>query len=47
MLKRILLMSVALMATLCTFAQDVAYIDADGKSQTLSSGKYETISSQK
>ena len=25
---------------------DVAYIDADGKSQTLSSGKYETISSQ-
>ena len=45
-MKRFLLMSVALMATLCTFAQDVAYIDADGKSQTLSSGGYQTISSQ-
>ena len=47
MLRRILLMSVALMATLCTFAQDVTYLDANGKSQTLSSGRYETISSQK
>ena len=46
-MRRILLMSVALMATLCTFAQDVTYLDANGKSQTLSSGKYETISSQK
>ena len=46
-MRRILLMSVALMATLCTFAQDVTYLDANGKSQTLSSGGYETISSQK
>ena len=33
-------MSVDLMATLCTFAQDVTYLDANGKSQTLFSGGY-------
>ena len=47
MLKKILLMSVTLMATLCTLAQDVTNLDANGKSQTLSSGSYETISCQK
>ena len=45
-MKRSLLLSVALMATLCTFAQDVTYLDANGKSQTLSAGGYETVSSQ-
>ncbi len=45
-MKRILLMTVALTATISMFAQDVAYLDADGKTQTLSGGGYETISSQ-
>ena len=45
-MKRILLLTVALIATLQVFAQDVQYLDADGNKQTASSGSYTKFTSQ-
>ena len=45
-MKRNISLLVAMMAIVNMLAQDVTYLDADGKSQTLSSGRYESIGSQ-
>ncbi len=46
LLKRILLLSVALVATLQVFAQDVQYMDADGNKKTASAGSYTRFTGQ-
>ena len=45
-MKRILLLTVALIATLQVLAQNVQYMDADGNKQTASSGSYTKFTGQ-